>query len=1331
MASLPDSPCPIRVARACAVAVAVTGALCLIGYAIGLRHLASLAPGASAVAPNTALLLVLAGTALWLIAPERQQSGPAGGTARSRLGHLAGALVALFGLVVLAQHGAGVDAGIDRLLFADLAAQWRAGAVPGRPSPLAALIFVLVGLALTLLDVDAPGGHRPARLLVPATLLISVVAFLATVFGLTAPTGGTSSIAMSPQTAVAVLVLCVGILSARPSRPGVRAFTSEGWGGVTLRRLAPALLAAVAALVAFLAAYGATGAAVPGMRVTIAMTALVVLAYLALHHVGSALDGAGRRQQELVESVRMHEAFSETVLNNLDDGVAAIDAEGTVVRVSARWSEITGYPPEVALGSRPPFPWWPPERVQQREVALQELLHSTSRLEFDTQLVRFDGTRVDVTATTAPVRDRDGAVKLIICKVRDLSERNRAEAERRRLADQLDHLFAMSLDLMCVAGTDGYLKRVNPAWEHMFGYSPEELLGRPYIDFIHADDMPHTAELATALSERRTTSVAQETRFRHRDGTYRWINWIGTLAPDEDVIYAVGRDVTDLREAIATKARLAAIVESTDEAIVGKTLDGTITSWNPAAERIYGYRADEIVGRSIHLLMPPEERARYDEIMAGAAAGMPVKDHYTARIRKDGKQIQVELSVSPVRDASGAVVGEASISREITGRRHADERFRRLVVNAPVAMVIVDASGAISLINKETERLFGYTEIELIGRPVDQLVPHQLREQHAAHRREYLTAPVIRNMGTGQDLYGERKDGTQFPVEIGLAPLDTDEGTLVSAVIHDITDRKQVQHALAAARDNAVAAAQLRSQFVAMVSHEIRTPMNGVIGLTKLLLDTSLTEVQRRYADAVQTSARALLTIINDILDFSKIEAGKVRFTEVDFDLGALVEEVINVAAEASRGKSLEVIAYYPAYTPTAVRGDEGRIRQVLLNLIGNAIKFTETGEVVLRVEPARTGVPLDGDHAEAPVSEYTFSVTDTGIGIAPDDISRLFDAFTQADTTTSRQFGGTGLGLTISRQLVELMGGRLEVESRTGHGSRFSFTIPLATRPVAAHRLLAHSPLRGRRILIVDDNATSREMLAEHAASWGMAVTTVNTAEAALSRLLDAVHPDNRYDLAVLDQHMSGTDGLDLAEQIIGNTTLGNPIIILMASGHDSDERLAEHTGSVHVLPKPVGPSALYNVLVLVLDPNAARAAKSYETLTAADRPLHDRGPVLLAEDNDINQMVAMDTLAMLGYSADLARNGIEAIELATTKRYAAILMDCQMPKLDGFEATRELRRREPPGRHVPIIALTAGALTEDRQRCLDAGMDDYLAKPIDPEDLRTALERWTLTTA
>jgi PAS domain S-box-containing protein len=1312
---------PVRMAQACAITVGGAGVLCLLGYAFDVRSLASAAPDAPAMAPATALMLTVAGISVWLLAPGRGQPGPAHRRRRLRvrygLGRLAGAVVALFGVVVLAEYLVGLDAGIETVLFPDTAAAWRAGAVKGRPSPSTGLVFLVVGLTLVLLDADARRGYLPARLLAPAAAFIAVVVFLASIYGLTDPGGRTTLVGMVPHTGAACLVLCAGILACRPDRPAMRPFTSDGPGGTAVRRLLPAMLLGIAALAAFLAAVGVTGLLVRGLRVTVAMTALLVLAYLALLYTGSALDRAGHRHQQLVGDLREREDFSETVLRTLDDGVAAIDADGVVLRVTARWSEIMGYPAEMAVGCRPPYPWWPPEQTAERTASLCGMVRTPARRELATKIVRADGTRLDILVATSPIRGADGRVKGVICTVRDLTERNRAEAERRQLTDQLDHLFAMSHDLMCIAGTDGYLKRVNPTWERMFGHPTEEFLGRPYIDFVHPEDVPRSTGLADAMAGRRITSVVQETRIRHRDGSYRWINWNVTVAPEDDAVYAVGRDVTEQQEAGEAKARLAAIVNSTDEAIIGKALDGTITSWNPAAERIYGYRADEVVGRSIHILLPPEQYAGHDQLIAHAARGEAVREHDTVRVRKDGKQIHVELSVTPVRDSAGNVVGEASVSREITTRRRADERFRRLVVNAPIAMVMVDAVGAIKLVNKETERLFGYAEKDLIGRPVELLVPHQLRDGHAAQRHEYLTGPVVRSMGAGQDLYGQRRDGTQFPVEIGLAPLDSEEGVLVSAVIHDITERKQIQHALAAARDDAVAAARLRSQFVAMVSHEIRTPMNGVIGLANLLLDTDLSTVQRRYVDAVQTSARALLTIINDILDFSKIEAGKATLAEADFDLGDLVEEVVNVAAEASRDKHLEVIGSYPANTPTAVHGDEGRIRQVLLNLIGNAVKFTEAGEVVLRVEPA-----------PAMTNWYTFSVTDTGMGIATADIARLFEAFTQADTTTSRQYGGTGLGLTISRQLVELMGGRLDVESQAGQGSRFFFTIPLAPRdsPSGA-RPVGHSPLPGRRLLIVDDNATCRDMLADHATSWGMSTTTVASGEAALARLLDPTDPE-RPDIAVVDQHMSGIDGLELAEQIIANPAINAPTIVLMATGYHGDERLAARAGSLYVLPKPVGPSAFYNCLVQILHPEAAKAAEEHAPPTA-DRAVDHHGPVLLAEDNDINQMVAIDTLAMLGYSADVARNGIEAVQLATTKRYAAILMDCQMPRMDGFEATRELRRLEPPEHHTPIIALTAGALTEDRQRCLDAGMDDYITKPIDPDDLRAALERWTAT--
>jgi PAS domain S-box-containing protein len=1172
-----------------------------------VRPLTGVLAGQAAIAPNAAVALVFAGVGLWLVVPDPRRPHPGRLNARW-LGRAIGAGLAVFGAVVLAEDLTAFDPGIDRILFPDLLEAWHQVVTPGRLSSHAGIAFLVVGLAMALLDVDADRGFRPARVLGPLGALIAVVALLANMYGLTDPTGRSEPAGMPPPTAAAFVLLTIGLLACRPERPAMRAFVSPDLGGVTVRRLAPAVLTLLVLLAVLFSVIRATDWPLDGLGVTAAMTVLVVTVYLALRHAGTVLDRAGRRHHDLAAALREHHDFSETVLNSLHDGLVAFGADGVVLQVTPRWCEITGFAAEDAVGCRPPYPWCPPELVEQTAAALAATPGTSSPAEFDTYLLRPDGTRKHVRATVTPIRDARGALRMTIVNMRDLTERNRVEAERRHMAEQLDHLFDMSHDLMSIAGTDGYLKRLNPAWERTLGRSADELMSRPYLDLIHPDEVAATREQADALRERRVTTLAFEGRMRCADGTYRWISWNGTLAPDDDIIYAVGRDVTEQRAAHEARARLAAIVDSTDEAIIGQDLDGTITSWNTAAERIYGYPAAEAMGRSVRMLFRPDDTAEADEILAAVARGEGVREHDGVRVRKDGTEIRVGLSISSVRGAGGAVIGAASVDR-------------------------------------------------------------------------------------------------------------------------DITDRKQVQEMLAAARDEAVAAAQLRSQFVAMVSHEIRTPMNGVIGLTTLLLETALDRAQRRYADAIQVSARALLTIINDILDFSKIEAGKVTLVEADFDLGALVEEVVNVAAEASRDKDLEVVGSYAAGLPVAVSGDEGRLRQVLLNLIGNAVKFTERGEVVLRVdaEPAPPGE----------VRRYTFGVTDTGIGIAPADVSRLFEAFTQADAATSRQFGGTGLGLTICRQLVELMGGRLEVDSRPGQGSRFAFTVALASQPEPEFEPARGTPapdrLSGRRLLVVDDNATSRELLAEHARSWGMTAVTAADAPTALARLADATPSGTPYEIVVVDQHMPGMGGVDLAERIIADGDIPTPVMVLLTSGSHQDVRLGAVAGSIEVLPKPVGPSALYNCLVQLLDPGTAGTAELAGTVREArgpgadDRSTGERGLILLAEDNDINQMVAVDTLAMLGYRADLARNGIEAVRLAQTRLYHAILMDCQMPKMDGFEATRELRRQEGPDRHVPIIALTAGALTEDRQRCLDAGMDDYLAKPIDPDDLRAALERWT----
>jgi PAS domain S-box-containing protein len=1287
------------------------GGVTLLGYGLGVPALARAIPGGVKMVPLSAVAFIAVGVALWLVAPA--PAGPAG--AGRRAGQVLGLLVALLAVTVLVEYATGRSTGVDLIFFPGRLREWATNDVPGRPSPYAAVVFGVSGLALALLDADAGHRYRPARVLVPATALVACVAMLGYVFGvsyLRYGTQWTSGIALN--SAVTFVVLAAGIMACRPDRPPAQVFSGTALGAATLRRIVP-IVAAVLLLAVLVIAIGSSPLAIgDGWAFAAAATTVLVALYLVFLRAGEALNRAGRALSE-------ERDFSRSVLRSLREGVVTTGPDGEVLQVTPRWCEITGFSADDVIGLRPPYPWWSPGDVVGRTAQLATLLTAESEVESDLVIRRPDGTEVEVLVTAAPVRNAAG-LRMIVATYRDLTERNRAADETQRAAEQLDHFFDISTDLLCIAGTDGYFKRLNPAWERTFGYTVDELCARPYLEFIHPDDVSRTDSEAAEQASAGKITVAFDNRYRCRDGSYRWLSWNATPIPDLDMVYAVARDTTEQRQADQARALLAAIVDGTDDATIGMTLDGTIMSWNPAAERNYGYRSADAIGQSIGLVTAPDRPAEMAEMLDRVARGIPVTHHNTVRLRKDGTQRQVEVTISPIRDGSGTVVAAASIARDITGRLKAEERFRRLILAAPDAMVIVDSGGRIVLVNEQTERLFGYPAAELTGQPIEMLVPMPLRGQHVEHRLSYFAAPQVRRMGTGLELSGLRRDGSEFPIEISLAPLDTDEGTMASAAIRDISERRDAERALASARDEALAAAQLKSQFVAMVSHEIRTPMNGVIGLTALLLDTPLQPAQQRYAQAIRTSGRALLTIINDILDFSKIEAGKIIIVEADFGLDELLESVVQVAAQAGRDKELEIVGYYPPGLPVAVRGDAGRLRQALLNLLGNAVKFTEQGEILIRATPV-TDAPDGG-------LQVSFAVIDTGIGIAPDDLPRLFTAFSQVDASTDREFGGTGLGLPIASQLVELLGGRLDVQSQPGQGSQFSFTIPLAPQagPAGRRDRAAHC-LSARRLLIVDDNATCRQLISEHAGAWGMEPTAVADGQTALDLLRDAAGQHRPFAVAVIDQHMPGLSGVHLSQRIIADPAIAATKLVLLTSGSYQDDEAAAAAGAVAVLPKPLCPSQIYNCLQDVLDPDAAATARRAQPAPARGRASADRGVVLLAEDNEINQMVAADNLSMLGYRVDIARNGIEAVHLATTRSYHAILMDCQMPKMDGYAATVQLRQQELPGRHIPIIAMTAGALAEDRKLCLAAGMDDYLTKPIDPEQLRAALSRWITT--
>ncbi len=778
---------------------------------------------------------------------------------------------------------------------------------------------------------------------------------------------------------------------------------------------------------------------------------------------------------------------------------------------------------------------------------------------------------------------------------------------------------------------------------------------------------------------------------------------------------------------------LRSLSSAAQDAILMMDSNGKISFWNQAAERIFGWTRDEAIGAYLHKLLVPanyrqahkQAYPKFQQTGEGAAIGKTLE---LSACRKDGTEFPVELSLNSMKlHGQWHAVG---ILRDITPRKELEHRvqdhsqFLQILINSiPNPLYYKDTDGKYLGCNRAFESFMGRSSESVIGKTVYDLAPRELADRYHAVDME-----LCRNRGfhTCEDVVPD-VNGRMHESIVTKATFCKSDGSLggLVGVIVDISDRKRMEEDLRRAKDQAEAAVKAKAAFLANMSHEIRTPMNGIIGMTGLLLDTNLTSEQRMYAETIQNSANALLSVINDILDFSKIEAGKLELEILDFDLQSTLDDMNDILAIKAQEKGLEYVCSIDPAVPRRLTGDPGRLRQVLTNLIGNAVKFTSAGEVAVHAG-------LDGEiEAKAKIR---FSVMDTGTGIPLETRNSLFVPFTQADVSTSRRYGGTGLGLAISRQLVAMMGGEIGVESTPGAGSAFWFTA-LFGQPinVEASPIETAVDIAGLRILGVDDNATNRLVLRQQFGSWRCRYEEAAGGEEALAKLHEAVLEGDPFQIALLDMRMPDMDGETLGRRIRSETAFQDTRLILMTSmGMRGDADRARQNGFAACLPKPIRQSRLFDTLITVANPGAGSTEDKGSPAPLVPQPSpggQRRRPIriLLAEDNPTNQKVAMRILEKLGYRADAVSNGAEALKALGMIPYDLVLMDVQMPEMDGFQATRQIRDSEIAvlDHRVPIIAMTAHAMKGDREACLQAGMDDYVSKPVNPVQLADAIRR------
>jgi PAS domain S-box-containing protein len=879
---------------------------------------------------------------------------------------------------------------------------------------------------------------------------------------------------------------------------------------------------------------------------------------------------------------------------------------------------------------------------------------------------------------------------------------------------QKQAILETTADGILVANESGVIESANAAAVRILGYAAAELCGQTMRGLLHLEIEEGSGEVQARCKD------GHLVRLRLAVCAYRAGSRQNSLVVLHDL---TERDRT--AEALSQKASLLqALLDNLPDSIYFKDTSSRFIRLNRALAARFGLSDPNLaVGKSDADFFTSDHalQALADEqkmIQTGQpVVGLEEKETWST----DGHTTWALSTKMPLRNKEGQIIGTFGISRDITEQKQVEAEIKKIsayldsiIDNIPIVLFVKDARELrFERWNKAGEELLGFSREELLGKndydffPKDEADFFIAKDRDVVRSRQRIDIPE-------EPMDTKRGRRILHTKKIPLFDADGNVTHLVG-ISEDITERKHAEEELKKAKEAAEAANRAKSEFLANVSHEIRTPMNGIIGMTELALDTELSPEQREYLDMVKASADALLEVINDILDFSKIEAGKLDLDLVDFQLRDSLGDTVKTLALRAHKKGLELVCRVPPGVPDALVGDAGRLRQIIVNLVGNAIKFTEQGEIEVAV-----GTSACDDSAVL----LQFSVRDTGIGIEPHQQAAIFAPFVQADGSITRKYGGTGLGLAISMRLVEMMGGRMWLDSTPGQGSTFHFTARLALQTGSKQVAPASQPaaLEGLPVLIVDDNATNRRILVEILSNWHMKPTALESGAAALVELQRAAAAGLPYPLVLLDAMMPQMDGFALAEQIkLRQELAGVTLLMLSSADRQTYAARSKELGITACLMKPVKQSELYDTIRRSL--GAAQERQEKRPAASSPTAVHPLR-VLLAEDNAVNQKLVVRLLEKQGHQVVVAENGYQALACLQQQAFDLILMDVQMPEMGGFEATAAIRNEEKTtGRRVPIIAMTAHAMKGDRERCLEAGMDGYVSKPVQVRELYEAI--------